>query len=222
VFAAGVLAGLTACAGHSRQQQQSAAPAPVRPSPDSIAKLEAGYHAEADSMLQRYTPADVTFMSGMIFHHAQAIAMAGLIPSRTTTSEIRTLGSRITNAQRDEIALMQQWLRLRSLPVPEPNPNGMTMPGMDHPMLMPGMLTPEQMDQLRAASGPTFDRLFLTFMIQHHTGAISMVDTLINAPAAALDETVFRLASGVRVDQSTEIGRMQLMLQAMAIAHPGQ
>jgi uncharacterized protein (DUF305 family) len=141
--------------------------------------------------------------------------MSALIPDRTTSPSIRTLGGRITNAQRDEIALMQQWLRERGLPVPAPDPRGMAMPGMDHPMLMPGMLTPEQMQQLQAARGAAFDRLFLTFMIQHHTGAISMVDSLFAAAGAAQEETVFRLASGVHVDQDTEINRMRLMIQAL-------
>ena len=208
-------AALAACAGHARQNASST-PAPSRITSDSARHLEAEFNAHRDSLLHVYTQADVDFMSGMIHHHAQALAMAALIPSRTQSSSIRTLGGRITNAQRDEIALMQAWLRERHLPIPEPDPRGGTMPGMpDHHMLMPGMLTPEQMDQLAAASGTQFDRLFLTFMIQHHTGAVTMVDALFNADGAAQDETVFKLASGVQVDQRTEINRMNLMLQAL-------
>ena len=195
----------------------------MRPSADSVARLESEYHAQVDSARRRFTEADVAFMTGMISHHGQALVMAALIPDRTQTQSIRTLGARIINAQRDEISLMQQWLRERGLPAPTPDPTGgmasmpgmANMPGMDHGMLMPGMLTPAQLDQLRQARGPAFDRMFITFMIQHHTGAITMVDSLINTPGSAQEETVFRLASGVRVDQTTEINRMKLMLQAL-------
>jgi len=161
-------------------------------------------------------------MTGMISHHAQALVMSALIPDRTATGSIRTLGARITNAQRDEIALMQQWLRERNLPVPQIDSTGAVamphmagMAGMDHNMMMPGMLTTEQMQQLRQARGPAFDRMFLTFMIQHHSGAITMVDALFATPGSAQEETVFRLANGVRVDQDTEINRMRLMLQTL-------
>lgn len=201
---------LTACAGRTRPQAS-----PLQPSSDSIARLEAQYHANSDSAHMRFTDADVHFITGMIGHHAQALVMSALVPDRTTNGSVRTLASRIINAQRDEIALMQQWLRERGQPVPEPDPRGMAMAGMDHPMLMPGMLTPDQLQQLGAARGAAFDRLFLTFMIQHHTGAVTMVDSLVASPASAQEETVFRLASGVRVDQTTEINRMRLMLQAL-------
>lgn len=205
---------LAACAGHTRSQ--STVTPSTRIPADSVARLTAMYNAHQDSVLHAFTRADVDFMTGMIAHHAQAIAMAHLIPDRTQNSEIHTLGGRIINAQRDEIALMQQWLRERGLPVPEADPRGMSMPGMpEHHMLMPGMLTPEQMDQLTAAHGTTFDRLFLTDMIQHHSGAISMVDTLFATDGAAQDETVFKLSSGVQVDQRTEINRMRLMLEAL-------
>ena len=200
-------------------------PAPQQASPehmpaDSAARLEAQYRLHADSALHRFTQADVAFMSGMISHHAQALVMARLIPSRTQSTSIRTLGARIINAQRDEIRLMQQWLRERGQPVPEPDSLGTMagMPGMEHMGhdLMPGMLTPEQMQQLRQTSGTAFDRLFLNDMIQHHNGAVSMVQTLFDAAGgSAQDETVFKLASGVQVDQTTEINRMRLMLQAL-------
>jgi uncharacterized protein (DUF305 family) len=90
------------------------------------------------------------------------------------------------------------------------------MPGMDHPMLMPGMLTPEQMSQLNRARGPEFDRLFLTYMIQHHQGAITMVEQLMGSYGAAQDDAVFKFASDVNADQTTEIDRMGLMLGAMS------
>ena len=91
----------------------------------------------------------------------------------------------------------------------------MTMNGMEHMMLMPGMLTEEQMKQLDAARGPDFDRLFLTDMIQHHRGAVSMVKDLFGTYGAGQDETVFKFASDVNVDQTTEIVRMEKMLAAI-------
>jgi len=211
---------LLAGCGGSPARSSSAEPGPQRLPADSIARLEASYRARTDSALRNYTIADVDFMSGMIHHHAQALVMAALIPERTATPAMRTLGGRIINAQRDEIALMQQWLRERGLPVPQPDSSGgmAMMPGMSHDShhaMMPGMLTPDQLEQLRRARGTEFDRLFLLFMIQHHHGAVTMVDALFNTDGAALDETVFKLASGVRVDQVTEVDRMQLMLQAL-------
>jgi uncharacterized protein (DUF305 family) len=151
-------------------------------------------------------------MSGMIAHHAQAVQMAGWAPSHGASPAVRRLCERIVVAQRDEIAFMQQWLRDRGLPVPEPDPRGHLMPGMDHPMLMPGMLTPEQMTQLDQARAAEFDRLFLTFMIQHHQGAIAMVEQLMASPGAAQDEYVFKFVSDVNADQTTEIDRMYEML----------
>jgi uncharacterized protein (DUF305 family) len=117
--------------------------------------------------------------------------------------------------QQDEIALMQRWLRARGQPVPDPASPHAMMPGMDHTMMMPGMLTAEQLAQLDQARGPDFDRLFLTFMIQHHMGAITMVNALFETQGATQDETSFRLASDVYADQTTEIARMQKMLAAL-------
>ena len=151
-------------------------------------------------------------MSGMIGHHAQALVMAGWAPTHGAGPSVRTLAERIINAQQDEIATMQQWLRDRSQPVPEVPAAGMTMDGAEHAMLMPGMLTAAQMKQLDEAKGPEFDRRFLTFMIQHHRGAVTMVTDLFGTTGAARDETVFKFASDVNVDQSTEIARMERML----------
>jgi uncharacterized protein (DUF305 family) len=196
---------LAACGGASRHHVQ-AGPAPATP-PTGAAT------ARADSLRRPYTAADIRFMSDMIGHHAQAITMAGWAPSHGADRSIQILAARIINAQHDEIALMQQWLRERNQPVPEPD-TSMAGHGMHH-MLMPGMLTPEQMAQLDQAKGPAFDRLFLTSMIRHHQGAVSMVDALFNTPGAARDETVFKLANDVSVDQSTEIARMETMLAAL-------
>jgi uncharacterized protein (DUF305 family) len=161
-----------------------------------------------------YTAADIQFMDGMIAHHAQALLMAGWASSHGASPSILTLTSRITNAQQDEIAGMQKWLRDRHQPVPEPNPHGMVMKmdGMDHTMLMPGMLTEAQLKQLDEARGKEFDRLFLTFMIQHHQGAVTMVHDLFETNGAAQEITVFKVASDISADQTTEIERMQKML----------
>ena len=96
----------------------------------------------------------------------------------------------------------------------------MKMDGMEHEMLMPGMLTDAQMKQLDRPRGAEFDRLFLTFMIQHHRGAVTMVKELFGTYGAAQDETVFKFASDVNVDQTTEIARMQKMLAALTPATP--
>jgi uncharacterized protein (DUF305 family) len=170
--------------------------------------------ARADSMRLPYTSADIHFMSGMISHHAQAIKMAKWAATHGASAALIRLSERIVTGQTDEIALMQSWLRDRNQPVPEPDPAGMkmTMGGMEHVMLMPGMLSPEQMAQLDAARGTEFDRLFLTFMIQHHRGAITMVRDLFSAPGAGQDEIVFKFANDVEIDQATEIARMQQML----------
>ena len=163
-----------------------------------------------------YTAADIQFMNGMIAHHAQALLMAGWAQSHGASPSILTLTSRITNAQTDEIAGMQKWLRDRHQLVPEANPHGMTMKmdGMEHTMLMPGMLTDAQLKQLDEARGKEFDRLFLTFMIQHHQGAVTMVKDLFDTYGAAQDISVFKLASDISADQTTEIERMQRMLAA--------
>lgn len=163
-----------------------------------------------------YTAADVRFIAGMIDHHAQAVLMGGWAPSHGASESVRVLCERIVVAQRDEIAFMQRWLRERNEAVPSGDPHGHSMPGMDMPMLMPGMLTPEQMAQLDAARGPEFDRLFLMFMIQHHRGAITMVNELLGNQGAAQDGQVNRFANDVFADQSTEIDRMNRMLDAMS------
>lgn len=159
-----------------------------------------------------YTPADVAFMSGMIYHHTQALLMAGWAPSHGAGADVRTLCERIINAQKDEIRIMSTWLADRHEAVPHPEPEHMMMPGMsDH--LMPGMLSAEQLAQLDRARGEDFDETFLRFMIQHHEGAITMVNDLF-AKGAGEENPVYKIASGVFADQTTEIERMQRMLAA--------
>jgi uncharacterized protein (DUF305 family) len=187
------------------------------PAPSAQGNSAAIARARADSLRYPYTEADIRFMSGMIGHHAQAIQMAGWAPSHEAGPSVRILASRIINAQEDEIATMQRWLSDRRQPVPEVTPKGlkMMMDGAEHVMLMPGMLTEAQLAQLDQARGAEFDRLFLTFMIQHHKGAVTMVSTLFDTYGAGQDETVFKFASDVNVDQSTEIDRMEKMLAAL-------
>lgn len=164
-----------------------------------------------------WTEADVHFMAGMISHHAQAIQMAHLSPTRAGSNGLRVLSARIINAQQDEIALLQQWLADRNQPVPEakPVPMKMMVNGMEHEMLMPGMLSDEQMKELELASGAGYDRLFLTYMIQHHEGALTMVNQLNGTEGAGQDDTVFKMASDIFADQSTEVERMKSMLSTL-------
>lgn len=194
------------------------APAPVQGA--GTAALDRGIaKAQADSARYPYTEADIDFMKGMISHHAQAIAMARLVESHGARPAVVTLAGRVINAQRDEIGLMQNWLRDRRQSVPEANPAGMTMVmnGAEHHMLMPGMLTPEQMARLDAARGAEFDELFLKFMIQHHNGAVAMVKDLFATYGAGQDQMVFKFASDVNIDQTTEVARMEKMLLAIII-----
>ena len=185
---------VAACApAHSAAR--SAAPAPVRTPP-------------------RATAADVRFMSGMIRHHAQAVLIAGWAPTHGASASLRALCERIVVGQRDEIALASRWLVARHEPVPETDASHDMMPGMDHAMLMPGMLTAEQLGQLDRARDGEFDRLFLTFMIQHHQGAITMVNELFSQGGGE-EEVAYRFASDVFADQTTEIDRMQKMLAVL-------
>lgn len=155
-------------------------------------------------------PADVQFMQGMILHHAQALTMAAMISTHTSDPPMQLLGQRITVSQRDEIALMQRWLRDHHAEVP-------SLDEHQHHMLMPGMLTEEQLHQLDQARGAEFDRLFLQFMIQHHEGALTMVGDLFATQGAGQQSEIFRFASDVDADQRAEIKRMRAMLGA---SHP--
>ncbi len=209
---AALFAGLVAAAcGGAAGVPSDTAPAPA----PSTAKLEEIYRARMDSARMGFTAADVHFMTGMIGHHGQALVMAALAPTHGASPSVQTLCARIINAQQDEIATMQQWLRDRVRPVPEVHIKGtsMTVDGPEYVMHMPGMLTAEQIRELDEARGPDFDRLFLTYMIQHHRGAVTMVHELFGTDGAALDDVVFKLASDIQVDQITEIARMELMLK---------
>ena len=183
--------------------------------------------AALDGGIPPYTKADVSFMQGMISHHAQAVTMSSFAVPNRASSEVRVLSGRITVAQTDEIAFMKTWLGKRKQQVPAGDMEAIahahhagmdmsTMGGDASGGMMPGMLTPAQMDTLKTAKGPAFDWYFLTYMIQHHKGAIGMVDELMSAKGAANDDDVFKFVSDVVADQSTEIDRMELMLKARA------
>jgi uncharacterized protein (DUF305 family) len=200
--------GLTACGG-SRTEREQTAPEPAQ--------------QDHSGGRGRYTEADVRFMSDMIGHHAQALVMAGWAPTHGASSSIRNLAERIVNGQQDEIATMRRWLTDRGHPAPEPGAPGSMPHDHHHPSpssgqapadsgRMPGMLTEDQMKELDHARGSDFDRLFLQYMIQHHQGAVTMVNRLFNTPGAARDQSVFKLASDVSADQSSEIARMERML----------
>jgi len=170
---------------------------------------------------------DVHFISGMIVHHAQAVLMARWAPTHGASPALRELCERITISQRDEIATMERWLNERHLPLPDTSTaGGAAMAGMagmgGGGMMMPGMLSPAQLAQLDSARGPAFDRAFLTFMIQHHQGALTMVAQYMNAPSADEDPFVFQFASDVNGDQTAEIDRMGRMLAAMPPAPRSQ
>ena len=166
---------------------------------------------------------DVEFMQGMIMHHAQAVEMTALMATHTQNKELRLLGARISHSQSEEMTFMRRWLEARGEPteMPMPKMQGMDMPDMpgmkmssdtDMQMLMPGMLTPKQMDALRKARGTEFDRLFLTGMIQHHGGALTMVKDLFDTPGAGQEANLFNFATDVDSGQRAEIRIMQDML----------
>lgn len=177
-----------------------------------------------------FTEADVGFMQHMIVHHAQAVEMVSLLETRGSDARVKLLGRRIALSQEAEMAVMRSWLEERGRPTMMPGMNhgghaGMNHAGMDHAAmghgpaadpedtaLMAGMLTPRQMQTLAAASGPEFDRLFLTGMIQHHQGALDMVADLMKTPNAAQDTLLSDFTAAVIADQQAEILRMQSLL----------
>jgi uncharacterized protein (DUF305 family) len=177
--------------------------------PALLAATLAAVPAPRDT-IRDYTPADAAFMSGMIYHHTQALLMAGWATSHGAGADIQVLCARIINAQKDEIKLMSRWLSDRNEPVPHPEPEHM-MHDMSGGHMMPGMLTQDQLTQLERARGADFDELFLRFMIQHHEGAITMVNALFERGAGE-ENTIYKIASSVFADQTTEIDRMQHML----------
>ncbi len=184
---------------------------PVVVQPGAPGKPSRKLPASATAKLPPRSQAEVEFMEGMIMHHAQAVEMTALISSRTENKDLRSLGARISSSQSDEIKFMKRWLAARGEPVYLPS---VAMPGMQHPMaLMPGMLTAEQMEALRKAQTTEFDRLFLTGMMQHHNGALTMVKDLFDTAGAGQDAELFDFATDADNTQRAEIRVMQTMLE---------
>lgn len=175
--------------------------------------------AKTKAKLPPLSAADVQFMQGMIVHHAQAVEMTALIETRTENKDVRSLGARISHSQADEIAFMKRWLVARGQPITDAShdmhkmhTNHKTM-SHDQMAVMPGMLSAEQMDALKKAKGAEFDRLFLTGMMQHHGGALTMVKELHDSAGAAQDAEIFNFATDVDSGQRAEIRIMQTMLE---------
>ena len=197
-----------------RGQQTNSASGPVVVQPGAPGKPTKTLPPSTKGVLPARSPADVEFMQGMIMHHQQAVEMTALIASHTENKDLRLLGAKISSSQSDEIRFMQRWLAARGKPI------SMTMAGMSDmdasgkPVaLMPGMLTPEQMEALRNAKGAEFDHLFLTGMIQHHNGALIMVKDLFNTAGAGQDADIFNFATDADNTQRAEIKIMQAMLE---------
>jgi uncharacterized protein (DUF305 family) len=172
--------------------------------------------ARPDLVRAPYSQADIDFMAGMIPHHAQAVLIAGWAESHGARPDVLVLCQRMVVGQRDEIEFMRTWLRDRGQTVPDANAthHRMKMNGVEHDMLMPGMLTPAELAQLDKARNAEWDRLFLTFMMRHHEGALKMVDDLFESYGALQDEDIYKFASDMYADQTIEIERMQKMLEA--------
>lgn len=192
--------------------QQSSPTTPVVVQPGAPGKPTRTLPPTVRATLPPASPADVQFMQGMIMHHAQAVEMTALIESHTENKDLRTLGARISTSQSDEIKFMKRWLTSRGQPVSEAMTHTAHMDMSREPMLMPGMLTPKQMEALRKARADEFDHLFLTGMIQHHGGALTMVKDLFDTAGAGQDAELFNFVTDVDSGQRAEIRIMQGML----------
>jgi uncharacterized protein (DUF305 family) len=228
LLAVSVSAGVFSLSLAARAQQTDPAK-PVVVQPGAPGEPSKTLPSSTRATLPPRSQADVEFMQGMILHHAQAVEMTAMIPSHTQNKDLRSLGARISSSQSDEIKMMKRWLAARSESVPKSMASmpGMDMPGMDvsHQTmsqqtmshgtmaLMPGMLTAQQMDALRKAKGAEFDRLFLTGMIQHHNGALTMVKELFDTAGAGQDAELFNFATDADNSQRAEIRIMENMLK---------
>ncbi len=208
-----VVALLCSAEGAQAQAQKTDSPKPVVVQPGAPGAPTRTLPSSTTGKLPPLAREDVEFMQGMMFHHSQAVEMTAMIASHSQTKNLRALGARISSSQTDEIKFMKRWLAARGESVPQTMPD---MPGMDVPNqrtpMMPGMLTPEQMGALRQAGGADFDRLFLTGMIQHHNGALTMVKDLFGTPGAGQDAEIFNFATDADNTQRAEIRIMQNML----------
>jgi uncharacterized protein (DUF305 family) len=205
------VAGAASCrtaAPDATPQSAQRPPAIIQPgAPGESSRVVTAAEASDLSKVQ-HTAADVKFMQGMIGHHAQAIEMVDLLRTRTASEDMKKLALRIQVSQEDEIKMMREWLERRGQEVPGEHAHHTGM-------LMPGMLTADEMARLAAATGPAFDRLFLEFMIKHHAGALTMVEELFSSPAAGQESDIFAFASDVESDQRMEIERMAGMLKEL-------
>ncbi|MGI9181343.1 MAG: DUF305 domain-containing protein [Longimicrobiaceae bacterium] len=202
---------LAACGTTSREP----GPQVVRPGAPGEAGRVAAAEVRADTARRRYTEADVRFMQHMLVHHAQAMAMTSLVPTRSDREEIRLLTQRIDVSQQDEMARMRRWLEARGEEVPSADEQHAHHGAGGHHAQMPGMLSEEELARLAAARGAEFDRLLLEFMIRHHEGALVMVEQLFATEGAGREPELFQLASHVDADQRTEIARMRRMQDAL-------
>ena len=194
--------------------QQTAPATPVVVQPGAPGKPTRTLPPTMRAKLPPASPADMQFMKGMIMHHAQAVEMTALIESHTENKDLRLLGARISRSQSDEIKFMKRWLAARGQPESQAMPDMPHMKMSHEPMaLMPGMLTPEQMEALRKARAVEFDHLFLSGMIQHHHGALTMVKNLFDTAGAGQDAELFNFATDVDSGQRAEIRLMQRMLK---------
>jgi len=200
---------------------QSGSDAPTIVQPGAPGQPTRKLSADTRAVLPAKSAKDVEFMQGMIMHHAQAVEMTALIERRTTNVEIRRLGERISASQANEMAFMRRWLVARAESVEMKTPGGHEATGSHshdshnsstHTMTMPGMLSAEQMAELRNSKGAEFDRLFLTGMIQHHRGALAMVKDLFDTAGAGQDAEIFNFATDVDTGQIAEIRIMQTIL----------
>jgi uncharacterized protein (DUF305 family) len=200
---------LTACAGRNEMRPAAGGAAPSREEvPQAQPHMHEASHELPATAGEGYTAADVRFMQNMIGHHAQALTMAAMAPDNGAGVQLLRLARKIDISQRDEIDFMKRWLAERNQAIPDDA----------HDMRMPGMLTPPQLAQLDAARGGEFERLFLSFMIQHHLGALEMVEGLFASPGAAQDSEIFRFITDVDADQRDEIFVMQSMLDMLDTA----
>jgi len=194
----------------------------TKPTPGGVSIVQPGAPGQSNKTLtpetanaapRKPSEADVKFMQGMIMHHSQAVEMTALLASHTDNKDLQSLGARIRSSQSDEIAFMKRWLAARGEPISMRMAShaGMNMSSEDMPP-MPGMLTRAQMEALRSAVGADFDRLFLTGMIQHHGGALTMVKDLFDTAGAGQDSGVFNFATDADNSQRAEIKIMQSML----------
>ena len=217
-FLCGILLAASAPAAFSfspaRVQQPASPSGPVVVQPGAPGQPSKKLPSSTTGTLPPLSPDDVQFMQGMIMHHQQAVEMTALIASHTDNKDLRLLGAKISSSQSDEIKFMQRWLAARGEPVSMAMPGMPDMDASGKPMpLMPGMLTPEQMEALRNAKGAEFDHLFLVGMIQHHNGALIMVKDLFDTAGAGQDADLFDFATDADNTQRAEIKIMQAMLE---------